>query len=52
MASIALTMAAASSGLADAGYAVNHLDIAPRYAAILMGISNAFGNIAGNKLFN
>ncbi|WAR03636.1 VGL2A-like protein [Mya arenaria] len=26
---------------------VNHLDIAPRYASILMGFSNGFGTIAG-----
>ncbi|CAG2184024.1 unnamed protein product, partial [Oppiella nova] len=26
---------------------VNHLDIAPRYASILMGISNGFGTLAG-----
>ena len=44
---VALTAAAASSGLADSGYSVNHLDIAPRYAAILVGIANGMGNIAG-----
>jgi hypothetical protein len=26
---------------------VNHLDIAPRYASILMGMSNGIGTIAG-----
>jgi ACS family sodium-dependent inorganic phosphate cotransporter-like MFS transporter 6/7/8 len=26
---------------------VNHLDIAPRYAAILMGFSNGIGTLAG-----
>lgn len=29
------------------GFNVNHLDIAPRYASILMGISNGIGTIAG-----
>jgi hypothetical protein len=29
------------------GYNVNHLDIAPRYASILMGMSNGIGTIAG-----
>ena len=29
---------------------VNHLDIAPRYASILMGISNGVGTFAGNCL--
>jgi hypothetical protein len=28
------------------GFNVNHLDIAPRYASILMGMSNGFGTIA------
>lgn len=26
---------------------MNHLDIAPRYASILMGMSNGIGTIAG-----
>ena len=30
-----------------AGFNVNHLDIAPRYASILMGISNGFGTLSG-----
>ena len=29
------------------GFNVNHLDIAPRYASILMGISNGVGTLAG-----
>ncbi len=33
------------SGLNATGYAVNHLDIAPRYAGILMGLSNTFATI-------
>ena len=35
------------SGLNATGYAVNHLDIAPRYAGILMGFSNTFATIPG-----
>ena len=31
----------------NAGFNVNHLDIAPRYASILMGMSNGVGTIAG-----
>lgn len=30
-----------------AGFAVNHVDIAPRYAGIVMGISNTAGTVAG-----
>ena len=30
-----------------AGFNVNHLDIAPRYASILMGISNGAGTLSG-----
>lgn len=29
------------------GYNVNHLDIAPRYASILMGLSNGVGTLSG-----
>ena len=29
------------------GFNVNHLDIAPRYASILMGVSNGVGTLAG-----
>lgn len=43
----ALTLAVGFSGFAISGFNVNHLDIAPRYASILMGISNGFGTLAG-----
>jgi len=42
-----LTLAVGFSGFAISGFNVNHLDIAPRYASILMGISNGFGTLAG-----
>src|SRR5262249_15705925 len=32
---------------AASGFAVNHLDIAPRYAGVLMGLSNTAGTIPG-----
>lgn len=44
---IALIIAVGSSGFAISGFNVNHLDIAPRYASILMGISNGVGTFAG-----
>lgn len=43
----ALSIGVAFSGFAISGFNVNHLDIAPRYASILMGISNGIGTIAG-----
>ncbi|KAL0831303.1 hypothetical protein ABMA28_002141 [Loxostege sticticalis] len=47
IATIELTLGVAFSGFAISGYNVNHLDIAPRYASILMGLSNGIGTIAG-----
>ena len=47
MAVLIILACKAFSGFAVAGFIVNHLDIAPRYASIIMGISNTFGFIAG-----
>lgn len=47
MAICALSIGVAFSGFAISGFNVNHLDIAPRYASILMGLSNGIGTIAG-----
>ncbi|XP_078430911.1 phosphate transporter 4;6 [Wolffia australiana] len=33
--------------LGRAGFAVNHLDVAPRYAGVVMGVSNTAGTMAG-----
>lgn len=44
---VALSIGVAFSGFAISGFNVNHLDIAPRYASILMGMSNGIGTIAG-----
>ena len=44
---ISLVIAVASSGFTISGFNVNHLDIAPRYASILMGISNGVGTLSG-----
>lgn len=41
--SIALGFAA----LARGGFSINHMDIAPRHAGVLMGISNTAGTLAG-----
>lgn len=45
-----LTLGVAFSGFAISGFNVNHLDIAPRYASILMGLSNGIGTVAGGIL--
>lgn len=42
-----LTVAVGFSGFAISGFNVNHLDIAPRYASILMGLSNGIGTLSG-----
>lgn len=44
---MALTFGVACSGFAISGFNVNHLDIAPQYASILMGLSNGIGTTAG-----
>jgi ACS family sodium-dependent inorganic phosphate cotransporter len=41
------TISLAGTGLGAGGFAVNHLDVAPRYAGILMGLSNTFATLPG-----
>ena len=33
--------------MAWAGFGINHLDIAPRYASLLFGITNTFATVSG-----
>jgi ACS family sodium-dependent inorganic phosphate cotransporter-like MFS transporter 5 len=42
-----LSLAIGSVGFATSGYDCNHLDIAPRYAGVLMGITNTAATIPG-----
>ncbi|XP_053684989.1 vesicular glutamate transporter 2.1-like isoform X1 [Sabethes cyaneus] len=42
-----ITIAVAMGSFAWCGYAVNHLDLSPKSAGVLMGISNSAGTIAG-----
>lgn len=42
-----LTLAVGIGGFAWAGFSVNHLDIAPQFASILMGVSNTFATLPG-----
>ncbi|MCP9259616.1 Vesicular glutamate transporter 1 [Dirofilaria immitis] len=46
-----LIFAAGCSGFGIAGFNVNHFDIAPRYAPILMGFSNGISALAGASSF-
>src|SRR5262249_61534430 len=47
-AAIALvTIATGGAAFGVAGFAANHLDIAPRYAGILIGLSNTFAPLPG-----
>lgn len=34
-------------GCVQSGYGVNHIDIAPKYAGVLFGISNVFASSTG-----
>ena len=34
-------------GVLITGYSVNHLDLSPRYAGVLMGLSNFFATLPG-----
>jgi MFS transporter, ACS family, solute carrier family 17 (sodium-dependent inorganic phosphate cotransporter), other len=42
-----ITVAVGMGAFAWSGFAVNHLDIAPQHASILMGITNTFATIPG-----
>ena len=47
MAVLFLTMTLGFSGLALSGVVINHIDIAPRFAGVLMGITNTVANTTG-----
>lgn len=38
------------AGFSRGGFSVNHMDIAPKYAGPLMGISNTAGTLAGSLI--
>ncbi|KAI0214180.1 Vesicular glutamate transporter 2 [Lamellibrachia satsuma] len=42
-----LTIGVASSGLTVSGWQINHLDLAPRYANVLVAITTSWGTVAG-----
>jgi ACS family sodium-dependent inorganic phosphate cotransporter len=41
------TVSIGGTAIGTGGWGVNHLDVAPRYAGILMGISNTFATLPG-----
>ncbi|XP_066109800.1 sialin isoform X4 [Saccopteryx bilineata] len=42
-----LTISTTLGGFSSSGFSINHLDIAPSYAGILLGITNTFATIPG-----
>ncbi|KAJ1460287.1 major facilitator superfamily domain-containing protein [Pelagophyceae sp. CCMP2097] len=42
-----LTLVAAFAALSRGGFAVNHMDVCPRYAGAVMGLANSAGTLAG-----
>ena len=42
-----LSFSVGFSGMAMAGFNINHIDLAPQYAGILMGITNSVATIPG-----
>ena len=44
---VCMCLAGGSTGFVYAGFQVNILDIAPRFAGIVMGICNSIGSVAG-----
>ncbi|KAL2080375.1 hypothetical protein ACEWY4_024168 [Coilia grayii] len=47
LAVLCLTLSSTLGGISAAGVFVNQIDIAPRYAGMLLGITNTFGTIPG-----
>ena len=47
LAVLLFSLALGMSAFNNASYNVNHLDIAPRYAGVLMGITNSVATIPG-----
>ena len=42
-----LSLTVGGSALIQAGFMINHIDLAPRFAGVLMGITNTFGTLPG-----
>jgi hypothetical protein len=46
---LATTLTMGTLGFSRGGFSVNHMDIAPKYAGVLMGISNTAGGQAKGR---
>jgi MFS transporter, ACS family, solute carrier family 17 (sodium-dependent inorganic phosphate cotransporter), other len=44
---VMLSLCLGACGFSRGGFSVNHMDIAPKYAGIVMGISNTAGTVSG-----
>jgi ACS family sodium-dependent inorganic phosphate cotransporter len=44
---LATTLTLGTLGFSRGGFSVNHMDIAPKYAGVVMGISNTAGTLSG-----
>jgi ACS family sodium-dependent inorganic phosphate cotransporter len=44
---VCTTLALGAAGFARGGFSVNHMDIAPAHAGVIMGISNTAGTLSG-----
>jgi len=44
---LAVSLTLGTLGLSRGGFAVNHMDVAPRWAGVVMGVSNTAGTVAG-----
>eukprot|EP00040_Diaphanoeca_grandis_P026890 m.151631 g.151631 ORF g.151631 m.151631 type:complete len:496 (-) comp30770_c2_seq4:305-1792(-) len=47
LAVVAITLSVGAGGICLSGFNVNHLDIAPKYSGVLMGITNSAATIPG-----
>ena len=44
---IMMTLGVGLNGFADSGFLINHLDIAPAFASVLLGVTNTAGTMSG-----
>ncbi len=45
-----ITLGASLGALSICGYGVNHLDLGPQYASVIMGLDNTIATIPGEKI--